>query len=312
MKMRSVEIVSEESITSAGETIVKDFPSDFIVTALAIEQKGQNVTDEATLTEILAGFGEIEVSTLYGTPIKWDADDLYYFNRDVLRKPPYISGITESTDNEYRYASLIVPFNPRGVWDPTMGITPASKGRVKIVAGGDTAAGMDGRSITITALGVEGGNPQSFLGAYLDSFTSIVGDNYRDIQRDRVVGVMGAYLFSTTGPEDLTTSDAPGCKHMGWGVTRSLKNKIGRSALQQLFNNIDVAQRHTHTENTAATYTQNATTASSTAPNSDYVLLDTGLHRGEVGIPYVDDLQIYINAGVAEAMRLYPLLAIRN
>lgn len=294
MKKRATKIVDAKSIAAAGETVTAEFPSDFTVTHVAFTQQGANVSDEATLAELLAGLGTIEISTRHGIPTNWDADDLYYFNRDYFGQSPYVSKTTGSgSDNDIRRITLIVPVNPMGPWDSRFGITPESKAKTRVVMGSDTGSGMDARTLTVTCLGIEGINPQSFMGAYLDSFTAVVGDNFRDIQTDRVLGMMGAYLFATTSPEDLTSTDALGCRHMGWGISKSLKEKIHAHVLQQYARGID------------------PTAGSDTPSATEYSLLDTGLGEGSY-LPFVDNFQAFVDAGVAEAMRLYPLLAIRN
>lgn len=297
MKMRAVEIIADDSVAAAGETKNGEFPSDFAVTAIALEQVGANVTDEATLAEILAGFGDVEISTRNGAPISWDVDDLFYFNRDILGHQPYISkSVGAGADNDIRKSTVIIPLNPKGIWNSEFGLTPESKGKIKWVLGSDTVSGMDGRNVTVTALGIEGVRPQAFMSAFKDNFTAVLGDNFRDIQADRVLGMMGMFLFATTGPEDLTSTDAQGAKHLGYGVSKSLKMKVKTSFLQQY---------------QAIEYVKVGDTAGTTAPNSDYAQLLLGMKKGEY-VPYVDKMQGYVDAGVAEAMRMYPLLAVRN
>jgi len=318
MKRRMTEILSDDSIGSSGQTFNKDLPSDFVTTMLAVTMEGANVTDEATLAEVLAGFGEIEISNLNGTPIKWDADDLYYFNRDFLGHVPYNANFGSATvDNYIREMTLFVPLNPMGIWNPNFGMIPESKGKVRVVAGSDTNAGQDARTLTITALGIEGAKPQSFMGAYLDSFTAVASDNFKSIQSDRVTGMFGAFDFVTTGREDLTTTNTPGMSHMGYAVSKSVKEKVRTDVLQALISQqayTQVSISHAACSATSAAYgsaTDIDQDAFGIKENTDYVLLDLGLHEGQ-GIPYANDLQVYIKSGVAEANRLYPLLNVRN
>ena len=318
MKRRMTEILSDDSIGSSGETITKELPSYFMTTMLGITMVGANTTDAATLAEILAGFGEIEISTRNGTPIKFDADDLYYFNRDILGHVPFVANTDEAiVDNYIRELTLFVPLNPKGIWDPSMGLTPDSKGKCRVVLGSDTVAGMDGRAVSITAMGVEGANPATYMGMYMDSFTSGLGDNFRDVQSDRVQAMLGAYLFTTTGREDLTTTDAPGCKKMGHAVSKSVREKVKADVLQALISQeayTQVSVSHAACSATSAAYASETAipqSAHAIKELTDYIMLDYGLHDG-VGLPYVDDLQVFVEAGVAEAMRVYPMLTIRN
>lgn len=192
---------------------------------------------------------------------------------------------------------MFIPLNPMGVWDGRMGVAPESKGQLKVIMDSDTNAGMDNRSVTVTAFGIEGGMPASYMGMFLDSFTAVAADNFKDIQKAGVLGLMGAELFVTTGPEDMAASATFfGAKKIGYAIAKSLKEKA-RADQWQAMNSLvaNVNQR----------------TDVSEAPISDYVLVDFGLRRGEY-VPFQDDLQIYIEGGVAEAMRLYPLLAVMN
>lgn len=297
-KPRMVQIVTDESIGTSGEVVTADLPADFTVTELILTQMLVQDTDEATLAEKLASLDTFELTTRSGSPWKIDGDDLYYLNRDLYGRHPHIAGNSVATNNLIVYASLKVPLNPKTVankWDMSMGITPASKGKIRVTMGTDTASGCDGRTLTVTALGYENLHVPEYMGAFTDNFTSVVGDNFRDIQTDRVAGLMGAYAFGTTGIEDLTTTDAPTVYDMGWAVGKSVREKIRAHGLS-----FDGAWNEVISPGEAAGL-----------PVSDYHLLDMGVRAG-LYVPYVNDLQVYINSKVANAVRLHPLLAMRN
>jgi hypothetical protein len=290
------QILSDRSVGSSGEVLTADMPSDYTVTGLLITEKHVQVTDEATLAEKLASLDTVEITTRNGSPWKMTGVDLYYFNRDFYGMHPHIAGNSVATDNLIIYKTLGIPLNPMGVWNTQMGITPQTKGKIRLTMGTDTASGSDARTVTIAALGYENMYASEFLGAFADNFTAQVGDNFRDVQSDRVAGMMGIFNFGTTGIEDLTTTDAPGLKEIGWAVNKSVRERVRAHSIQLL---------------TGAWNLPISPGEAVGLPSSDYHLLDTGLKQGAY-VPYVDGLQAYINSGVAEAFRTHALLAVRN
>ncbi len=295
-KPRIVQIVTDESIGSSGEVVPADLPSDFTVTTILLTEKLTQVTNEATLTEKLASMTTFELTTRTGSPWKISGTDLYYLNRDFYGRHPHIAGNSVATDDLIIYKSLAVPLNPRGVWDWQMGITPQTKGKIRVTMAADTDTGSDGRTLTVSCFGYEGAMPAEFMGAFVDSYPAVVGDNFVDIQSDRVTGMMGVFNYAPTGIEDLTTTDAPGLKNIGWAVSKSVREKVRAHGLQLL----DGAWNEVVSPGEAAAL-----------PVSDYHLFSMGLRDG-MYIPYVDKLQVYIESGVAETFRTHPLLAVRN
>jgi len=296
LRPRITQIVVDEGIAAAGEVVTADLPSDYTVTGLLLTEKHVQDTNEATLAEKLASLDTFELTTRSGSPWKMSGVDLYYFNRDFYNKSIHIAGNSVATDNLILYKTLGIPLNPLGVWDTKMGVNPETKGKIRVTMGTDTASGSDGRTLTVTAYGYENLRAPEFLGAFVDSFTSVAGDNFRDIQSDRVNGMMGVFNFGTTGIEDLTTTDAPGLKDIGWAVAKSVREKVRAHGTQLL---------------SGAWNTPVSPAEAVGLPVSDYHLFDMGLSGG-MYIPYINNLQVYINSGVAEAFRTHPLLAVRN
>ena len=294
-KPLGTQIIGDKSIAAGGETVNADLPSDFTVTGLLITEKLVQDTNEATLAEKLASINQFELVTRSGGPWKISGTDLFYMNRDLLGKEPHISQNSVATDNYIIYKSLLVLFNPLGVLDTRFGVSPRTRGAVRFTMGTDAATGCDDRTLTVEAVGYEGLNCAEYMGCFVDPFTSTATDNFRDIQADRVAGMMGVYHFQTTGVEDLTTTDAPGLKEIGWAVAKSVRTKTKAHALQLL----------------DSAWNTNARGEGVGLPNSDYTLMNTGLRTGHY-IPYTNNLQVYLNCGVAEAARTHPLLAVRN
>lgn len=293
MKRRMSEIINSKSIGASGEVITADLPTDYSVTALVISIVALDVTDAATLAEVLANMTWLEVTTRSGSPIKISGLDLYHFNREMFKMTPLRTNIASTVD--FVYNTLIFPLNPIGVWDTSMGMSPTENGKVRLTMGTDTATGATSRTVTCTAIGIEGIAPWGYLGAFQDSYTSVVGDNFRDIQQEKVLGMMGTFTFQTTGLNALTTTDAQGIQKIGYGISNSIKESIRQDAIVALG-----AYGNTHeAEVTEAEV------------NTLYTLWNLGLTEGTF-VPYVDKLQVYLKHGVAEATRLYPLLAVRN
>jgi len=292
---RITQIVGDKSIAAGGETVNADLPSEYTVTGLLITEKLVQDTNEATLVEKLASLNQFELVTRSGGPWKISGTDLFYMNRDLLGKEPHISQNSVATDNYIIYKSLLVPFNPLGVWDTRFGVSPRTRGAVRLTMGTDAASGSDDRTLTVAAIGYEGLNPAEYMGCFVDPYTTTATDNFREIQSDRVSGIMGVYHFQTTGVEDLTTSDAPGLKDIGWAVAKSVREKVRAHGLQLL----------------ESAWNTNARAEAVGLPNSKYTLMNLGLRTGQY-VPYTNNFQIYLNCGVAEAARTHPLLAVRN
>lgn len=293
---RIVQIITDEGIASAGEVIVEPLPSDFTVTGIVLTEKHVQVTDEATLAEKLASLTTFELTTRNGSPWKISGEDLYYFDRDFYGRHPHIAGNSVATDNLIIYKSLAVPLNPLGVWNPHMGVTPRTKGKVKITMGTDTASGSDARTLTVSCYGFEGAMPPEFLGMFTDNYSAVLGDNFRDLQSDRVTGMAGIYNYGATGIEDLTTTDAPSLKNIGWAVAKSVREKVRAHGTQLLSG----AWNEVVSPGEAAGL-----------PVSDYHLFDMGLKQG-MYVPYVSDLQAYLETAVASDFRTLPMLMVRN
>lgn len=292
MKPKAVEIINEVGIASGGENIDEDLPANYPVNALSITQTVTQDTDEASLSELLAGIGDIKIETTDGFPVKTNATDLYYLNRDLLGKQPYYNLKGTGTDNAIRYITVLLPLNPKIREDPfnmEMGIAPETAGRLKISTGSDTDAGGDNRTLTVTALGIQNApKPAGFMGMYQDTFTTSVGDNFRDTQKSKVTDFMGIYAKATTGTEDITTTDALGIEALGWGLSQDVIEAINTQDLQALNN--DIYQPEI---------------------NGKYALMDLGVKYGQ-GIGKPADLKAYVESGVSESVSIYPLLKVKN
>lgn len=314
---RSTKVVDAQSIAAGGTNISEKMPEGHQTNYLTISQVGANVTDEATIAEILAGFGTIELTVEgLGTIIQWDADDLFYFNRDVIPGAyPFVSMFNQNTtfDDYIRELTLVLPLTPLhnkygGLFDSRFGLPRGKVATLKIATGTDTASGMDARSMTVNAIGPGiGGAATHIMGSYLDAFTAVATPgNFQKVNEANADALLGAFIFATTSREDLTTSNAPGLKNLGYAIGRSSQELFFADALLGLRQNMYAwPTPHTHGYLCAV----GSTNVYSTRTLAEYYFMDLGMTQG--GVPFKPDMRVQVDAGVAEAMRLYPFVAHR-
>ena len=99
----------------ATEVVDYDLPADPI-SHLVLTMHGYNVTDEATLAELLGFLNKVTVSRLGVTILDQESEDLYGVHAYTQRKLPEITGRL-GTDNYNRTLTLILPFG-RKLYDP--------------------------------------------------------------------------------------------------------------------------------------------------------------------------------------------------
>lgn len=150
-----------ERHTTATEVITENLPIGPL-SHLVITMDGYNVTDEATLAEIIAFINNIQV-THHGVGIvDLQSEDLYGVNAYLYRKLPELTGRL-ATDNEQRTLTLIVPFG-RHLFDPKECFPATKKG--ELVLRVDTtvpATSLDNSTISIDAVELVGATPERYL-----------------------------------------------------------------------------------------------------------------------------------------------------
>src|SRR4030043_14682 len=101
--------------TSATEIIEIDLPTNPL-SHLILTVSGYQMTDEATLAEILAFLNTVNVSDQGKTIINVQSEDLYALNCYLYKRHPVLTN-NITTDNATRSLGLIIPFGRRGL-DP--------------------------------------------------------------------------------------------------------------------------------------------------------------------------------------------------
>lgn len=150
-----------ERRTTATEVITKDLPINPL-SHLIITLHGLNVTDEATLAEIIAFINNIQVTRNGVSIMDLQSEDLYAVNAYLYRKLPTLTGRL-ATDNYARSLTLIAPFGRR-IFNPDECFPATQKGETTLRV--DTtvpATSLDNSLITIDAVELLGANPSNYL-----------------------------------------------------------------------------------------------------------------------------------------------------
>ena len=157
--LRSV-IVQDETPAADGS-----FTYDLPVNPLShinLTLKCLNVTNEATIAEILAMISNIEVLHRGTSIFQLSAADLNALDYALLRNVP-INGNQVATDNATRYHGLIIPFGRR-CYDPNECFPASKSGELKLRLTVDIAnAGADGLILQVETVELLDATPARFL-----------------------------------------------------------------------------------------------------------------------------------------------------
>jgi len=177
--------------TTATEVDHIDLPIN-PVSHLIFTIDGYNVTDEATLAEILAFINNINVAKSGNTILDLQSEDLYALNCFLFKRRPVLEGKV-ATDNHRRVLSLIVPFGRR-IMDPNECLPASKKGEYKLTWNTTVpATSLDNSTLNIEAVEMPGATPQRFLKSTLKIITApgATGNNDVDLPiGNKIVGLL--------------------------------------------------------------------------------------------------------------------------
>jgi len=187
--------IAQDVAYATGAVITADMGVNPI-SHLVVTLRGLNVTNEATLAEILARFGQISVTRFGETIFNMSAVDLQKWNAVMLRNMPILANQV-ATDNATRYLSLVVPFS-RDIFNPVEGLPKTLRGELQVqVTAGPSDAEIDGCSIQIEQVEMLDATPKRFLKTTTLSQTMVSG-----IENNVALPIGNDYssivLFSTT------------------------------------------------------------------------------------------------------------------
>lgn len=206
MFYRHTTLAQDESF-AASATITADMGVNPI-SHLIITLRCLNVTDEGTLTEILARFGTITVTRFGETIFNMTAADLHKWNMIWFRNTPILANQV-ATDNAARYITLIVPFS-RMTFNPLEGLPKTLRGELQVqVTAGSSDAAVDNATLQIEQVEMLDANPKRFVKVTTLTQTMASGSD-NDIPLPIGNDYASVTIFSTTVPTGTaftTTAD---------------------------------------------------------------------------------------------------------
>jgi len=219
-----------QDLTVATGVLTRDLPTNPI-SHLIVTLTGLNVTDEATLAEILAFINSIQVTNSGKTIYNLQSEDVYAQNVKLFGHTPMLTGKI-ATDNEVRSLTLMVPFG-RTIFNPDECLFGAKKGDVTLrVDLTIPATSLDGAVINIETVELPDANPSRYLRSVLKvvSAPGATGENEVDLPIGNLLVAAGIRM--TTRIISMG-SKKPGCCLTTWSVVMPLPElklcKVSRS-----------------------------------------------------------------------------------
>jgi len=157
-------------LTSATEARTLDLPTNPI-SHLILSISGYNVTDEATLAEILAFLNTVLVSRGGVTILNLQSEDLYGLNTYLYRSRPILTQML-ATDDAARLLSLIIPFG-RHIMDPNECLPATPKGELQLTLDLTAlATSIDNGIINLDCVQLPGATPSKYLKSTLKTLSA--------------------------------------------------------------------------------------------------------------------------------------------
>lgn len=193
--VRSV-IVQDETPAADG-TYTWDLPVN-PVSFVDVTIKCLNVTDEATLANILALVSKVEVLYRGQSVVSVSAADLYAMDCVVMRGVPVFANLV-ATDNATRSVALRIPLGRRS-YDINESFPATKKGELQLQATVDIAtAEADGLILQVETVELLDVSPTQYLKYTTLSATPAATGDF-DVGLPMGNDVLGLLLFSTTVP----------------------------------------------------------------------------------------------------------------
>ncbi len=293
MDYRRTVIAQDESI-AASATSTFDLPVNPL-SHLVLTIRGLNVTDEATLAEVLARITAITVTRFGSAIFDMSAADLHKLDAIMFGNMPILANQV-ATDNATRTLSLIIPFS-RKLYSSTEGLPGTKKGELKLqVTASASEAALDNITLQIEAVEILGTSPTQHLKITTLSQTMTSGvDNDVDLPIGNKYA--GLLVFSTTVPTGTVfTTTADKMRFLIDNVERNLANANWESLHGELL------LRLGHREAYDASADDDDV--------SNYALVDFDPGRDDnflVDTQNVSSVVLKIAAGDGNAVRVFPI-----
>lgn len=187
-----------ERRTTATEVIEEWLPTDPI-SHLIITLDGYNVTDEATLAEILAFINNVQVTDHGAAIYDVQSEDLYGVQAYLQRALPVLTGRL-ATDNYTRSLTLMVQFG-RQLFDPEECYPEREANQVRLRL--DTtipSASLDNSTISVDVVTLPGAQPSGWLKTYRKALSAPSATGEHEIDLNRGNELLMAQIRMTTVP----------------------------------------------------------------------------------------------------------------
>lgn len=196
-------VIAQNTAIVASQVITLDLPVNPL-SHLMLNLQGLNVTDEATLAQILARMSKIEVLHRGASIISLSGADLHAMNALMLGNMPILTNQV-ATDNATRNVTLILPFG-RSLYDPKECFPATRKGELQLqITFSSSEADIDNLVLQVEAIELFGATPEQFLKlTTLTKTPTATGDLDIDLPINNRIAGIG--LFSTTVPTTTVTT----------------------------------------------------------------------------------------------------------
>lgn len=303
-----VEMISELdglSLASTAENIPKYISTKNCTALLIGVQCLENGAAIPTAANIHAKMGTIEIVVSNkdggGTQFSMDFDDIPPLMEKIYGKPlPGVQGLT--ANNDFCHFQYWLPLSP-DPWSSKFGYRDAIV-RFLTAADGSEA---DTYKLYVAAL-LHDESPQYYIQTLNNPFTATSGV-YKDLDIPEGAAIMGTYAMGTTSLFALTSSDAPTIDELALYVGNTERNRINTRCIHAYTPTGFYIVPNTTLAASTVTSTDNATAASAMG-GSKYVFWDLG-YRRQSGIPIGNAWKLRIKPAASDAVRVYPLIAMR-
>ena len=190
-------VIAQDYTPAADGVVTFDLPVNPL-SHIIFTIKALNVTDEASLANLLALVTKIEVLYQGAAIFSMSAADLYALDVILFGQSPLLANQV-ATDKATRWVSLIIPFG-RLTLNPKEAFPATTKGQLQLQATVDIAtAEADGLILQIETIEMPEATPDRFLKVHTLSKTpSATGDLDVDLPIGNLLASI--MLFSTTVP----------------------------------------------------------------------------------------------------------------
>jgi len=196
-------VIAQNTSITAGQVITLDLPVNPL-SHLMVNLQGLNVTDEATLAQILARITKIEVLHRGASIFNLSGADTHTMNAIYFGQMPILTNQV-ATDNATRNVTLIVPFG-RSLYNKDECFPATRKGELQLqITFNSTETEIDNLVLQVEAIELFGAEPKQFLKlTTLTKTPTATGDLDIDLPINNRLAGLG--LFSTTVPTGTATT----------------------------------------------------------------------------------------------------------